>query len=197
MNDNVDSINNLNKQNDEQEKLKYKNLQKILLNNNIDINNIKRITTDVSTNVFILLKNGTFYVNNKLEDTGIDDIYTYDANRIYKITLDNKIIPVKCNYDTIHNYIYGDAESFAEAIENAHESIDNYISGDGISYSKIIVGPWSLTALTKDKRVISTNHIPECICIIPDNFIDVDDIVLIDNFPYIIKHNELKPLYLF
>ena len=70
-----------------------------------------------------------------------------------------------------------------------------YLYNDGIAYKKIIEKLLIIVALTEDKRVISVsfslNH-----GIVPENFIDVDDIYYEDNEMFIIKNGQSEPLYI-
>ncbi len=74
-------------------------------------------------------------------------------------------------------------------------SLHNYISG--IKYKKIKTSHLYILALTKDNKVKCISYDPTGIGIIPENFIDVEDILFKTDLeiPYIIKKGKEIPLF--
>lgn len=144
--------------------------------NNINLKEVKQIETDFYNNVYVLLENGDVYINSILDDVKIDKLHMLDGFHIYKITKNNKIIP------------FGEMEDWS--------NLDFYLYNNLNSYKKILLDPLYIVGLTDDKRVISAYCNPSGIGIKPDNFINVDDILTIDESIYIVKNEETKPLYI-
>ena len=143
---------------------------------NINLKEVKQIETDFYNNVYVLLENGNIYINGSLEDVGIEKIYMIDGFHIYMITTDNKIIPL------------GEKEEWSK--------LDFYLYNNSSSYKKVVTDVLHIAGLTKDKRVISAYCNPCGIGVDPENFINVDDILIKDEKIYIIKAGETKPLYI-
>lgn len=142
---------------------------------NISLNDVKQIESDFFNNVYVLLNNGEYYVNGKIKDYDIKEIYFLDGLNVFRITSDNKIIS-------------------SEELENGE--LDKYLYNNGCSYKKIVSSTLFLTALTDDGRIIATHSDPTGIGIVPENFMEVEDICNINDEPYIIKNNHTKPLYI-
>lgn len=160
---------------DEIEKIYYiKNYTNGL--DNINLKEVKQIETDFCNNVYVLLENGNIYTNGTLEDTGIKAIYMLDVFHIYKITTDNKINPL------------GEKEEWSK--------LDFYLYNNSNSYRKVITDVLHIAGLTEDKRVISAYCNPCGIGVDPDNFINVDDILIENEQIYVVKAGETKPLYI-
>lgn len=143
---------------------------------NINLKEVKQIETDFYNNVYVLLENGNIYINSILEDVGIEKIYMLDGVHIYMITTDNKIIPL------------GEKEEWSK--------LDFYLYNNSSPYKKVVTDVLHIAGLTKDKRVVSAYCNPCGIGIDPENFINVDDILIKDEKIYIIKVGETKPLYI-
>lgn len=140
----------------------------------IDIKDVKQIETDYWNNVYTLLNNGYLLENGELCDVEIDRLYYFDGFHLYAITNDNKIIPI--NKDNWCN-------------------IDFYLNNNNCLYKKIISDVLYIVALTEEGRVIATTSNPCGLGVIPQNFVDVDDIFIKDDDVYIIKQGKEIPLY--
>ena len=141
----------------------------------IDLNDVKQIETDYWNNVYVLTNDKKLYFNSLCICSDINRLYLFDGFHIYIIQEDNTIIPT------------GDAKEW--------DNLDMYLYNDGIAYKKIIEDTLMITALTEDKRVISVSFSINQ-GIVPENFIDVDDIYYEDNEIFIIKNGQSKPLYI-
>lgn len=168
---------------DEQEKIEYiKNNTNGL--NGINLEDVKQIETDFDNYVYVVLNNGKFYENGILQDSNINRLYAFDGLNIFKITNSNQIIPVQFD------------------MENWRE-LDWYLYNEGEPYKKITTDISHFVALTQEGRVIAIHSLPIGLGIVPENFIDVEDILFVPNennqdlvMPYIIKNNEKMPLYI-
>ena len=94
---------------------------------------IKQIETDHYNKVFVLLNNGKLYRNGELIDAKVSQIYMVDDMHLYKITEENKIIP-----------IYED---------DLWDKADKYLNNDNCSYKKIITNSLHIVAITEDGDV--------------------------------------------
>lgn len=79
-------------------------------------------------------------------------------------------------------------------------NFDKYCNNNNEQYKKILTDPLNLVALTQDGKVIAIHNNPMGLGIIPDNFVNVDDIFMENDSEnlcniFIIKDNEKKPLY--
>ena len=166
---------------DKQKRLEYiKNNTNGL--NGINIENVKQLETDYWNNVYTLLKNGDLYENGQIADIDIKSIYYLDGLNLYVITNDNKIIPLNREKEGWTN-------------------LDYYLNNKNCSYKKIIIDTLYITALTKEGRVIGTHSNPAGLGIVPENFLDVEDIKLVEigeniTMPFIIKNNKEIQLYI-
>ena len=157
---------------DENERLKY-----IKNNTNglkgIDIEEVKQIETDYYNNVYVLLKNGYLFENGELIEGEINNIYFLNGLNIYAFTNKNQIIPINRN-------------------KEEWTKLDYYLYNNNCSYKKIITDVLYIVALTKEGRVISTNSNPSGLGVIPENFLNVDDIKIVEieeylTMPFIVK----------
>ncbi len=144
--------------------------------NNISLKNVIQLKVDFWDNVYILLNNGTFYINGIWNDGKVNKIAVLDGFHLYKITNDNKIFPLK------------ELEEW--------DNTDFYLYNDFNSYKKILADNFYITGLTEDGNIISVHIDVNLTGIEPNNFINVDDILTVDEEPYIIKNGKIKPLYI-
>ena len=126
-------------------------------------------------NVYVLLYNGRFYNNGTVEDDNVKEILMFDDDNVYIIKEDNTITPFK-------NKKYWN-------------DLDIYLYNEGKSYKKIITRFNNIVALTSENRVVSVSHFI-LLGIIPENFIDVEDILIKNNKVYIVKGGKETPLYI-
>ena len=159
-------------------------IKEIMSKKNIDYKNINfeeiiSYKIDFEDNIYILFNNGFLYKNDKLCDIDIINLFSLDIYRIYEVTKDNRINPIN------EDYCY---------------DIDYYLNNNNCSYKKIIVDDLYLIALTEEGRIIAVSTNPVGLGIIPENFIDVEDIIFkeYDNVvePYIVKDGIEKSLYI-
>ena len=145
----------------------------------IDIKDVKQIETDYWNNVYTLLNNGYLLENGELCDAEIDRLYVLDGLNLYGITNDNKIVPIN---------------------KVEWSDLDDYLNNNNCLYKKVISDILYIVALTEEGRVIATTGNPCGLGVIPENFIDVDDIFIKEDGkgnsePYIIKQGKEIPLY--
>lgn len=133
---------------------------------------IKQVETNYYNDVFVVLNDGTLYFNGNLIDGNIDRIWMCNGCRLFAISRDNEIKPLQ-------NWT----------------SFSKYLNNDNCKYKKIITNVLHLVALTEEGKVIATTIDPCGFGIIPDNFIDVDDICFIEDEPHIIKSQKKILLY--
>jgi len=143
--------------------------------NGINLNDVKQIESDFYNNIYILLKNGNVYLNNTYYINKITEIYFLNGYDLYLITEDKKILPLRNKKEW--------------------NELDFYLNNSNISYKKILTSTLYLTALTEQKTIVSTHADCTGLGIKFENFVNVDDIIHIDERPYIIKNNKTIPLY--
>lgn len=95
-----------------------------------------------------------------------------DGFSIFAVTNNNMVESITCQYD-----------------------LNDYISG--IEYKKIATSNLYLLAQTKDNKVKCISADPTGQGIIPDNFIDVEDILFKTELeiPYVVKNGKEVPLF--
>ncbi len=142
----------------------------------ISLKDIIQLKVDFWDNVYMLLDNGTFYINGNFNVSKVNEIVLLDGFHLYKITNDNKIFPLK------------ELEEW--------DNTDFYLYNDFNSYKKILTNNFYITGLTEDGNIISVHIDVNLTGIEPNNFINVDDILRIDEEVHIIKNGETKPLYI-
>lgn len=135
---------------------------------------IKQIETDYYNNVYVLLKDDNLYKNGEICSDNVSGIWMLDGFDLYMITKDNMVI----------------------SITDSDDNIDKYLNNNNCKYKKIIYNILTFVALTNEGRVIATTCDPSGFGVIPEHFIDVDDILFIEDVPYIVKGNETIPLFL-
>lgn len=150
---------------------------------NIDEKDIKQVEANINNYVYVLLNNGDLYECGKKIDSDIDRLYMFDGMHLYKITKDNKIIPLKELYRW-----------------NDWDNTDKYLNNNNCSYKKIVTSTLHIVALAKNGEVRAIHALPTGLGIMPENFKDVEDIIIqeIDDIetPYIFKNKEYNSLYI-
>ena len=138
----------------------------------INTKDIKQIESLFVNDVYVLLNNGNVYKNGELILGNIKDLWCMNIKYLFAITIDNYIFSLDDN------------------------KFNDYING--IQYKKIVKSELDLLALTQDNKLKALTSFPEFIGIEPENFIDVDDIVINGELgtPFIIKNNKKTPLYI-
>ena len=143
--------------------------------NNIDLNDVKQIEADVWGNVYVVLNNKQFYNNGVVEDDNVEEIVMLDDDNVYIIKEDHTIIPFKS--------------------KKYWNNLDTYLYNEGKPYKKIITNFGNVIGLTLENRVVLVSFF-ELLGIIPENFIDVEDIIMKNNKIYVIKEEKEIPLYI-
>ena len=138
---------------------------------NINSEDIKQIEALFVNDVYVLSNNGNVYMNGALILGNIKDLWCMNIKYMFFITIDNYIFTLEDN--TFNDYI------------------------GGIQYRKIVKSRLDILALTIDNRLKALTSFPEFIGIVPENFIDVEDITINGELgtPFIIKNNKKIPLY--
>ena len=143
----------------------------------IEEKNVKQIETDFYDNVFVLTLDGRLYKNGNLVDKKIVQIHMFDGLHLYKVTSDNKIRPIDCNFKW--------------------NDIDKYLNNNDCSYKKILFSTMNIIALTEDGHVRATHSYP--VCIVPENYVDVEDIKIEEvnglDTPFVYKNGKFIKLY--
>ena len=134
--------------------------------------NIKQIESDYYNSVYFLLKDGTLYKTKQIIKYNISKLWFMDEFSIFAVTNNNMVESITCQYD-----------------------LNDYISG--IEYKKIATSNLYLLAQTKDNKVKCISADPTGQGIIPDNFIDVEDILFKTELeiPYVVKNGKEVPLF--
>ena len=162
-------------------KLKLKaDIEHIIGTNNIDESQIKQMEYDYYKNTYILLNNGSLYMNKTCINSKTKELYLLDIFHIYSITTNNMMLPLK------------ELEKW--------DNLDLYLYNEGEQYKKIINTDLHFVGLKNNGEIIAYTFLPG-VAIEQNNFIDVDDIKLVkvneDVYePYIIKENQEIPLYI-
>lgn len=152
---------------------KYTNLL-----DNIDIKEIKQLERNKwKKEIYILLNNGDLYINGILKDTDIDRLYVLDdiAIQIYSIKRDNTIIPIR--------------------EESEWDNLDFCLYNNNKPYKRIVTIGSDIAGLTTENKIISVSYYFPLRGIMPDNFIDVEDIFIKDDEIYIRKNGNEMPLF--
>ena len=155
--------------------------------NKLNKNEIKQIETDFDNNIYVLTNNGKLYKTSQydvdLEYICMDilKIFYLDGRNLYKITSENIILPID------NNKIW--------------DNTDKYLNNNNCKYKKIETSKMHIVLLTKDGCVRALCGGYPCLGIIPDNFINVNDITIVEDeygtdIPYIYKNNEFVELYI-
>lgn len=150
-------------------------------------NEIKQIETDFDNNIYVLASNGNLYktaqYDNELEfiSNGIEKIFYLDGMNLYRITTENEILPIDNNKDW--------------------NNTDKYLNNNNCKYKKIETSIMHIVLLTKEGNVRALCGGYPSLGIIPDNFVKVDDITIVEDengvdMPYIYKNNEFIELYI-
>ena len=150
-------------------------------------NEIKQIETDFDNNIYVLANNGNLYktaqYDNELEfiSNGIEKIFYLDGMNLYRITTENEILPIDNNKDW--------------------NNTDKYLNNNNCKYKKIETSKMHIVLLTKEGNVRALCGGYPSLGIIPDNFVKVDDITIVEDengvdMPYIYKNNEFIELYI-
>lgn len=143
--------------------------------NGINLEDVKQIEIDFWNNVYVVLNNKECYKNGMVEDNNVIEMLILENGDLYKIKEDNTIIPVK------------DKENWND--------VDEYLYNENNPYKKIITRGSNIICLTIDNRVVSVCFF-ELLGIIPENFIDVEDIYMKEHKMYVLKNGEERPLYI-
>lgn len=151
----------------------------------IDLKNVKQIEESVDyKDAYVLFKDGKLFKNRKYIDNNVDRLIHLIASDIYKVTKDKQIIPLEKrreNWTKFNEYVYN----------------------EGKPYKKILIDGENIFALTEQGRIINTQSMFAEVGIIPENFINVEDILYVKQQeesnalqPYIVKNNKKMPLYI-
>ena len=108
-------------------------------------------------------------------------IFYLDGRNLYKITSENIILPIDNN--------------------KVWDNTDKYLNNNNCKYKKIETSKMHIVLLTEDGCVRALCGGYPCLGIIPDNFINVNDITIVEDeygtdMPYIYKNNEFVELYI-
>ena len=153
----------------------------------VNKNEIKQIETDFDNNIYVLASNGNLYktaqYDNELEfiSNGIEKIFYLDGMNLYRITTENEILPIENNKDW--------------------NNTDKYLNNDNCKYKKIETSKMHIVLLTEEGNVRALCGGYPSLGIIPDNFVNVEDITIVEDengvdMPYIYKNNEFIELYI-
>ena len=155
--------------------------------NKLNKNEIKQIETDFDNNIYVLTNNGKLYKTSQYDVDleyicmNILKIFYLDGRNLYKITSENIILPIDNN--------------------KVWDNTDKYLNNNNCKYKKIETSKMHIVVLTEDGCVRALCGGYPCLGIIPDNFINVNDITIVEDEygtdkPYIYKNNEFVELYI-
>lgn len=155
--------------------------------NKLNKNEIKQIETDFDNNIYVLTNNGKLYKTSQYDVDleyicmNILKIFYLDGRNLYKITSKNIILPIDNN--------------------KVWDNTDKYLNNNNCKYKKIETSKMHIVVLTEDGCVRALCGGYPCLGIIPDNFINVNDITIVEDEygtdkPYIYKNNEFVELYI-
>ena len=150
-------------------------------------NDIKQIETDFDNKIYILANNGTLYKTTQYDfeiefiSNGIEKIFYLDGMNLYRITAENEIFPIDNNKDW--------------------NNTDKYLNNNNCKYKKIETSKMHIVLLTEEGNVRALCGGYPSLGIIPDNFVNVEDITIVEDengvdMPYIYKNNEFIELYI-
>ena len=150
-------------------------------------NDIKQIETDYDNEIYILTNDGKLYKTSKYDEElefickDIIKIFYLDGMNLYKITTENIILPID-NSKTWNN-------------------TDKYLNNNNCKYKKIETSKMHIVLLTKEGNVRALCGGYPSLGIIPENFLNVEDITIVEDehgidMPYIYKNNEFIELYI-
>ena len=150
-------------------------------------NDIKQIETDYDNEIYILTNDGELYKTSKYDEElefickDIIKIFYLDGMNLYKITTENIILPID-NSKTWNN-------------------TDKYLNNNNCKYKKIETSKMHIVLLTKEGNVRALCGGYPSLGIIPENFLNVEDITIVEDehgidMPYIYKNNEFIELYI-
>ena len=150
-------------------------------------NDIKQIETDFDNNIYILTNNGTLYKTAQYDfeiefiSDDIKKIFYLDGMNLYRITAENEIFPI----DNNKNW----------------NNTDKYLNYNNYKYKKIETSKMHIVLLTKEGNVRALCGGYPSLGIIPENFLNVEDITIVEDehgidMPYIYKNNEFIELYI-
>lgn len=148
---------------------------------------IKQIETDFDNNIYVLANNGNLYktaeYDNELEfiSNGTEKIFYLDGMNLYRITTENEILPIDNTKDW--------------------NNTDKYLNNNNCKYKKIATSKMHIVLLTKEGNVRALCGGYPSLGILPENFVNVDDITIVEDesgidMPYIYKNNEFYKLYI-
>lgn len=151
-----------------------------------DKTKIKQIETDFDNNIYVLTNLGKLYKTLQYEDKleflsdNIIKICFIDGINLYKITNENIILPIEDN--------------------EKWSNVDKYLNNNNCKYKKIETSKMNIVLLTENGNVRALSGYPN-LGIIPDNFINIEDITIFEDeyeidMPYIYKNNKWQELYI-
>lgn len=126
--------------------------------NNIELEQVKDIKVDCNYKIAILLHDGTFLINGKVELDNIKEIEIIDPGTIIAISNDNVIT----------------------GFSNKHSSKLTTLNNNDYSYKKVLIGSLGVVALTHEGTVIYFG-MRDISIVDPMHFINVDDINYADD----------------
>ena len=137
--------------------------------NNIELEQVKNIKVDCNYKIAILLHDGTFLINGKVELDNIKETEIYGPGTIIAISNDNVIT----------------------GFSNKHSSKLTTLNNNDYSYKKVLIGSLGVVALTHEGTVIYFG-MRDISIIDPMRFINVDDINYVDDHfdEFIVRKND-------
>lgn len=153
----------------------------------IDKKEIKQIETNFYNDIYVLTIAGKLYKTKKYDihleflDEFIEKIFYLEGINLYKITQKNIILPIE------------EKEQW--------NNTDKYLNNNNCTYKKIETSKMHIVLLTDKGNVRALCGGYPCLGILPDNFIEVEDITIIEDengidMPYIYKNNNFMKLYI-
>lgn len=137
--------------------------------NNIELEQVKNIKVDCNCKIAILLHDGTFLINGKVELDNIKETEIFGPDTIIAISNDNVIT----------------------GFSNKHSSKLTTLNNNDYSYKKVLIGSLGVVALTHEGTIIYFG-MRDISIIDPMRFINVDDINYADDHydEFIVRKND-------
>lgn len=115
--------------------------------------NIRDVIDDYYGNIYILLEDGSLYINDTFVEKDISFIHLQDTTQLYAISNDNRVIPLL----------------------DYNDSLQQYISNNSIPYKEIICSYLSIVCLTTDGFIRFISSEPN-VCVDYNNLVNVKEI---------------------
>lgn len=147
-----------------EERINYLKSNTNLLDN---FDNIRELIDDYYGNIYLLLEDGSLYINFVLVDSNISFIHMQDLTQIYAISIDNRVIPLL----------------------NFNRPLEQYISNNSVPYKDIICNALSIVCLTNEGVVKFISSMPN-VCVDYKSLVNVSSIDYNNEEEIVVSHDD-------